>query len=95
MHKALDLEWKLSYSALVATLAPVTMDLRKPSQEALSSSVDFAFERHYYVAEIVELWGLSENIVRRIFGGEPGVLEWGQDEERFKCCYKTLPFPRA
>jgi len=71
------------------------MDLQKPSQAAYSFSADLAFERHYSVTEIVELWGLSEKTVRRIFSGEPGVLELGRDEERFKRAYKTLRIPES
>lgn len=70
------------------------MEVRKPSRIE-TSSADPAFERHYSVAELVELWGLSEKTVRRIFGGEPGVLEWGHDEERFKRSYKTLRIPES
>lgn len=33
-----------------------------------------AFERHYSVAEISELWGWSENKVLDTFREEPGVL---------------------
>jgi hypothetical protein len=56
---------------------------------------DLAFERHYSVADLVTLWGLSEKTIRRIFVGEPGVLEWGHDEERFKRGYKTMRIPQS
>jgi AraC-like DNA-binding protein len=77
------------------------MPLRRAPQneQALAlphgAPADPAFERHYSVAEIVELWGLSEKTVRRIFGDEAGVLEWGHDEDRFKRCYKTLRIPES
>jgi hypothetical protein len=56
---------------------------------------DLAFEQHYSVADLVTLWGLSEKTIRRIFVGEPGVLEWGHDEERFKRGYKTMRIPES
>jgi len=56
---------------------------------------DLAFERHYSVSEIVELWGLSEKTIRRIFSDEPDVLEWGHDEQRFKRAYRTLRIPES
>jgi len=62
--------------------------IRSPAVIHGVEPADPAFERHYSVAELVELWGLSEKTVRRIFWGEPGVLEWGHDEERFK--YRDL-----
>lgn len=71
------------------------MDLHKPSQPDHASSPELALERHYSVADLVELWGLSERTIRRIFGSEPGVLEWGRGEDRFKRAYKTLRIPES
>jgi hypothetical protein len=34
-----------------------------------------ALERHYTVAQVAELWGLSETKVRELFRDEPGVLQ--------------------
>ena len=33
-----------------------------------------AFERHYSVEELTELWGMSDDFVRRLFLHEPGVV---------------------
>ncbi len=33
-----------------------------------------AFERHYSVDELAELWGVSDDFVRRLFTHEPGVV---------------------
>ena len=33
-----------------------------------------AFERHYTVDELAELWGMSDDFVRRLFLNEPGVV---------------------
>jgi predicted transcriptional regulator len=43
-----------------------------------------AFEKHYCVSEVAELWGLSERTIRRIFTDEPGVIKWENGETRFK-----------
>ncbi len=32
------------------------------------------FERHYSVEELCELWGMSDDFVRRLFLDEPGVV---------------------
>jgi hypothetical protein len=37
-------------------------------------------ERHYSVAEIAEMWGLSEKTVLTMFEGEDVVLRWGTPE---------------
>jgi hypothetical protein len=56
---------------------------------------DPALERHYSVTEVAKLWGLSENTIRRMFTGEPGVVEWGSEETRFKRAYKTMRIPES
>jgi hypothetical protein len=35
-------------------------------------------EKHYSIAEIATLWGLSERTIRRMLDREPGILVWGQ-----------------
>jgi hypothetical protein len=37
-----------------------------------------SIEPHYTVSEIAEMWKLSVDTVRRMFGDEPGVLKIGQ-----------------
>lgn len=54
-----------------------------------------AFERHYSVRELAVLWDLSERTIRRMFAGEPGVVEWGQSETRLKRPYRTLRIPES
>lgn len=54
-----------------------------------------ALEKHYSVTEIANLWGLTENTIRRMFMGEPGVVEWGGEETRFKRAYKTMRIPES
>jgi hypothetical protein len=56
---------------------------------------DIAFERPYSIAEIIQLWGLSEKTVRRLFAEEPDVITWGHEEKRFGCAYRTLRIPKS
>lgn len=56
---------------------------------------DPALEKHYSVIEVAKLWSLSENTIRRMFTGEPGVVEWGSEESRFKRAYKTMRIPES
>jgi predicted transcriptional regulator len=75
---------------------------RKPAQSTWDSPVSeesagghLASERHYSVAEIAELWGLSERTVKRMFENEPGVLRWGSDERLHKRGYWTIRVPES
>jgi hypothetical protein len=63
-----------------------------PGKPVMPASV--AFERHYCVSEVAELWGLSERTIRRIFSDEPGV-KWESGETRFKRGYTTLRIPES
>ena len=67
----------------------------EPSVAPSGIRSDIAFERHYSVRDLVALWGLSEKTVRRMFTDEPGVLEWGHEEERYKRPYRTLRIPES
>ena len=64
-----------------------------PSKPAMPASA--AFEKHYCVSEVAELWGLSERTIRRIFADEPGVIKWENGETRFKRGYTTLRIPES
>jgi hypothetical protein len=55
----------------------------------------FPTEKHYSVAELAQLWALSEKTIRRMFENEPGVLRWGSQETRFKRAYTTLRIPET
>jgi hypothetical protein len=53
-------------------------------------------ERHYSVAEIAQMWSLSQDFVRRLFEREPGVLVLGQERTRYgKRRYRTLRIPKS
>lgn len=70
--------------------------LESPQQQsAQSANGDIGVERHYSVAELARLWGLSTRTIRRIFENEPGVLQWGNCETRFKRSYVTLRIPET
>jgi len=56
---------------------------------------DLCAERHYSVAELAELWNLSQKTIRRMFENEPGVLQWGSEETRSKRSYVTLRIPET
>ena len=60
-----------------------------------STASGAAFERHYCVAEVAQMWGLSERTIRRIFNNEPGVFRWETSETRFKRAYTTLRIPES
>lgn len=47
----------------------------KDNQVTLQSAASGVFaERHWTVAEVAKLWGVSKDTVRRLFAKEPGVL---------------------
>ena len=66
---------------------------RKPVQSI--TGLALGLERHYSVAEIAEMWGLSEKTVRRMFEEEDGVLQWSTPETRRKRGYITLRIPES
>jgi hypothetical protein len=66
-----------------------TLQFERPASAAPS------VERHYSPAEIAELWNLSADCVRKIFGNEPGVLVIGNAQpRRGKRSYTTLRIPQ-
>jgi AraC-like DNA-binding protein len=77
------------------------MEMQSSSQPSLvhsgrpSTPASVAFERHYCVNEIAQMWGLSERTIRRIFTNEPGVFKWESGETRFKRGYTTLRVPES
>ena len=50
-------------------------------------------ERHYSVAEVAKMWGLSEDFVRDLFINEPGVLVFGNGPNPGARRYRTLRIP--
>lgn len=59
-----------------------------------STTTEGFVELHYTVAEIAEKWKLSEDVVRRLFEKEPGVLVLGKDgTTNGRRRYTTLRIP--
>jgi hypothetical protein len=52
-------------------------------------------ERHFSPAQIGEMWGLSADVIRKLFEDEPGVLVIGEDAPRGKRRYTTLRVPQS
>jgi transcriptional regulator GlxA family with amidase domain len=88
-------------------LPPVeTISLHLASRERLGAmearlheggigAADLSRERHFSVAELAQLWNLSDKTIRRMFEKEPGVLQWSNEETRFKRGYTTLRIPET
>ena len=49
-------------------------------------------ERHYTVQELAAAWNLSEDSIRRLFQGEPGILDLGKPT-RFRRIYRPIRIP--
>lgn len=75
----------------LASMSEFRTEVRFPS----GSEAAPVFEKHYSVKELAGLWNLSERTIRRMFVGEPGVVEWGADERRRKRPYKTIRIPES
>jgi len=66
-----------------------------PNTRADGLPVPPAFERHFTIRELATLWQLSEDTVRRMFQGEPGVVEVGPQRKVYKRPYTTLRIPES
>jgi transcriptional regulator GlxA family with amidase domain len=60
-----------------------------------SETTTEAFERHFSVLDLAEMWSLSERTIRRMFEGEEGVVNWAHTESRRKRRYQTLRIPES
>ncbi len=74
---------------------PHNEDMNQQHQQAAPQPAGAAFERHYNVREIGELWGLSVDIVRRAFADESGVIRLSHPETLHKRSYTTLRIPES
>lgn len=54
-----------------------------------------AFERHFSVNEVAEMWNISDDTVRRLFRDEPGVLHIANPHSRLKRGYEMLRIPKS
>lgn len=57
--------------------------------------VPLALQQHYKPAEIARAWGVSEDMIVRLFREEPGVLRLGSPGTSGKRKYVTLRIPIA
>ena len=55
---------------------------------------EVAFERHYSVEELAELWNMSDDFVRRLFLHEPGVVVF-YNHRPGRRVYRTLRVPES
>jgi hypothetical protein len=60
-----------------------------------NESAIYSSERHWSVAEIATAWNLSEDVIRRLFSKEPGVLVIGRRTKSTKRRYRTLRIPQS
>jgi transcriptional regulator GlxA family with amidase domain len=66
------------------------------AQRCTSVPLPVAFEHHFSVDEIAELWGLSRDSVIRIFEREPGVVIVQTPKgNRGRRGYRTLRIPES
>ena len=56
---------------------------------------DVALEQHYSPQQVAEMWGVHPNTIRRLFRGQPGVIEFGSEETRYKRRRKTMRIPES
>lgn len=55
-----------------------------------------AFEPHFTVQQIAEMWNLSADAIRRLFRGEPGVVEIKSERRGYRRrSYTSLRIPRS
>jgi hypothetical protein len=59
------------------------------------SAQGVAFEKHFTVDEVSELWGVSRATVVKMFTGIDGVLTFGREESRFKRQYISMRIPES
>jgi hypothetical protein len=63
--------------------------------ESLPSNQSKAIEKHFQVPEIAKLWSLSEDSVRSLFKGEPGVLVIARPGTSKKRKYVSMRVPES
>jgi hypothetical protein len=58
---------------------------------------DVALQKHYSVAEVSAMWGVSKDTVRRVFSDQPGVLRITHttNKKRNARRYVTLRIPEG
>jgi hypothetical protein len=69
------------------------MNVSMPPEQSQNGFWPTALERHYTVSELSKLWFFSENTIRRLFSGEPGVIKIARQPTRVKRGYTSLRIP--
>ena len=59
-----------------------------------TSASESAFERHFSVEELAELWKMSDDFLRRLFMKEPGVVVF-YNQWPDRRVYRTLRIPQS
>jgi hypothetical protein len=54
-----------------------------------------AFEKHFAVEDLAEIWGLSGDTIRRLFEKEPGVLVIERCTKSRARRYRTMRIPES
>jgi hypothetical protein len=54
-----------------------------------------ALERHHSLREAAALWGVSRQTMVRLLDGQPGVLEYGHDDDGKRRPHKTRLIPES
>jgi hypothetical protein len=67
-------------------------DGRPLKAEELNSAISVD-DKHFTPAELAEGWGVSIDLIRRMFRDEPGVLKIGDKNPKHKRQYLTLRIP--
>jgi transcriptional regulator GlxA family with amidase domain len=67
---------------------------RAEGEIAAVPTQETTFERHYSVDEVAELWGMSDDFVRRLFLNEPGVVVFFKHRPGRRT-YRTLRIPES
>jgi hypothetical protein len=93
--KALDRSSAGRNVGLRADRSGVKLRREQPWSDDDVEAGDISRERHYSVAELGKIWNLSEKTIRRMFENEPGVLQWGKVEARWRRAYITLRIPET
>jgi hypothetical protein len=63
------------------------------ASDATTHAVVPFVERHFTVAELSKRWFFSENTIRRLFNGEPGVVRITRPRTRTKRGYTSIRIP--
>jgi transcriptional regulator GlxA family with amidase domain len=58
------------------------------------AAAEATFERHFTVDQLAEVWGMSDDFVRRLFLHEPGVVIF-RHHRPGRRVYRTLRIPES